>query len=151
MKHHLNYVRYVLRHKYYVFIGCMKLNISFWQALIHDWTKFQPIEWRGYVQRMRDNKNSTWQSVDDTPEYKAAWEHHWHNNPHHWEYWVTDGVAAAMPEKYVREMVADWHGAGSAQGKPDIAGFYAATKHRRTLHPATTKRIEELLPLLKED
>ena len=145
---HLRYLKYVLRHKYFVFIGGVKLNVSLWQLLIHDWTKFLPIEWRGYVERMELSKNSTWQSADDTDLYRIAWRHHWSSNPHHWQHWVFDGVAREMPEKYVREMVADWYGAGHAQGKPNIKQWWETTQDRRILHPATHQRVVELMSLL---
>lgn len=208
MKKHFRYLRYVLRHKWFVFLGCRILGVPLWQALIHDWTKFLPIEWFAYVDRLDRSRNSSWHSVEDTPEYTRAWKHHWSRNPHHWEYWihtidldcpdtnlwiddyvtgVGDGAPFAgyvvrvrkargsppshyrirtendefwagdfellkrvspMPERYVREMVADWYGAGMAQGKPDIRGWYEANKHRRTLHPATQSRVQELLELL---
>jgi hypothetical protein len=205
---HLRYLRYVLRHKWFVFIGCLHLRVSLWQAIIHDWTKFTPIEWRGYVERMALAKNSTWHGVDDTPAYAAAWEHHWSHNPHHWEYWLrpinldcpdtylsigdyvtgaydnlplagyvvdrrisrgtphsnykirtaTDCFWAAnfeittlvlpMPERYVREMVADWYGAGMAQGKPDIRHWHETTLWRKKLHPDTLALVEDLIGFL---
>lgn len=46
-------------------------------------------------------------------DFNIAWLHHIHNNPHHWNHWIiqndTDGVEVIrMPEKYAKEMVADW-------------------------------------------
>lgn len=207
---HLRYLRYVLRHKWFVFLACRRLGVPLWQAIIHDWTKFTPIEWFAYVDRMAAGRNSSWHSVADTPAYARAWEHHWSHNPHHWEYWLkpinlddldrslsigdyvagvydnlplrgyvvdrrastdtphsnykiktaTDCFWAAnyeitkvvlpMPERYVREMVADWYGAGMAQGKPDIAGWHAANGWRKTLHPDTLARVEDLLVELED-
>jgi hypothetical protein len=54
-------------------------------------------------------------------------------------------VALEMPERYVREMVADWAGAGRALGKPDTRGWYEANKQNIILHPATRARVETLL------
>lgn len=148
MKHHLGYLKYVLTHKYWVFIGCRILGVSLWQALIHDWSKFLPLEWNAYVARFADGRGSTWESKEDTDEYRRAWRHHWSANPHHWEFWLDkDGVPAEMEERYVREMVADWFGAGSALGKPDIRGWYAKgrAEGRYTLHPNTRALVERLL------
>ncbi|HCF70962.1 MAG TPA: hypothetical protein DER33_05135 [Syntrophomonas sp.] len=50
-----------------------------------------------------------------------------------------------MPEKYVKEMVADWRGAGLAQGQADTLAWYHANKHKIILHPATRSQVEQLL------
>jgi len=65
----------------------------------------------------------------DTAAFRLAWRHHWTRNPHHWQYWLPPVVSEvtplrAMSESYTREMVADWYGAGMAQGKPDVRGWY---------------------------
>lgn len=150
---HFNYLRYVLTHKWHVFYACMKLGVPFWQALIHDWTKFTPIEWFAYVDRMAAGRHSTWQSVADTPEYNRAWAHHWQSNPHHWDYWTNKhpilsnmvGPALPMPKRYWLEMAADWYGAGMAQGKPEIAKWYYTNRDKRVLHLDTRINVEALL------
>jgi hypothetical protein len=40
-----------------------------------------------------------------------------------------------MPERYVREMVADWIGAGMAQGDPNIRGWFEKNKRNMLLYP----------------
>jgi hypothetical protein len=50
-----------------------------------------------------------------------------------------------MAETDVREMVADWMGAGRALGKPDTRAWYEANKDKMILHPATRRRVEMLL------
>jgi hypothetical protein len=82
--------------------------------------------------------------------FDNAWLHHIHCNPHHWQYWLllqSDGTLkpTVMPETYVREMVADWYGAGMAQGKPDIRGWYEANKARITVAPETRELTERVL------
>lgn len=55
-------------------------------------------------------------------------------------------VPLAMPERYVREMVADWMGAGRAiTGKWEVREWYAKTREHIILHPATRARVEELI------
>lgn len=49
--------------------------------------------------------------------YKAAWLHHIHANPHHWQHWLLhqdDGktIVLVPPGRVVNEMIADWMGAG---------------------------------------
>ena len=38
-----------MRHKWYVFLACMRFKVNLWQAISHDWTKFTPSEWFPYV------------------------------------------------------------------------------------------------------
>jgi hypothetical protein len=159
MTAHLWYLTYVLRHKWFVFRAGLALGVPLWQLLIHDWTKFTPAEWGPYVRRFGVGNNSKWESDADPQEWKDAWAHHWQHNPHHWEYWRetiddtrfgTLSISLPMPERYAREMVADWYGAGMAQGKPDIAGWYRANRAKRTLHPDTEAFVEQLLKELTQ-
>ena len=50
-----------------------------------------------------------------------------------------------MPDKYRREMLADWMGAGRALGKPNTLEWYTANQGKITLHPETRQWIEEQL------
>lgn len=50
-----------------------------------------------------------------------------------------------MPDKYIREMVADWRGAGRALGKPDIVAWYVSNRDNIQLHPDTRKLVEYYL------
>lgn len=153
---HLRYLRYVLLHKWYVFRACRWLGVPLWRALIHDWSKLTPAEWGPYVRRFYGGRGGVLDKTADPQEFKDAWRHHWERNPHHWEYWlgvhtrhIPPGQAAyPMPDTYVREMVADWYGAGMAQGKPDIQGWYEANKDRMLLAPETRCQAERLLATL---
>ncbi|MEW6726891.1 MAG: DUF5662 family protein [Bacillota bacterium] len=50
-----------------------------------------------------------------------------------------------MPDRYRKEMLADWHGAGKAQGKPDTKAWYLANKDKMLLHPETRDWVEAQL------
>jgi hypothetical protein len=151
VKPHLRYLWYVLRHKWYVFRGCLVLGVPLWRALIHDASKFSRAEWGPYVRRFFGGRGSVEDKQADPQEFRDAWLHHWTRNPHHWEYWLSpaadDGsrVAQPMPTTYVREMVADWYGAGMAQGKPDIYGWYAAGEQHRQLHEETRALVQKVI------
>src|ERR1051326_2892006 len=102
------YFQYVMKHKYYVYIECRKLGLEFWQSVIHDMSKLRPQEFIPYMNKFVKNIN--------TPEaqraYDLAWLHHIHSNKHHWQFWLLysdlNGITCLrMPEKYVKEMVAD--------------------------------------------
>lgn len=218
MKRHLEYFRYVLRHKWFVFLACLRLGVPLWIAVIHDWSKFTNAEWSGYAHNFfnadgtrRDVRNPDG-SYDPTKvkgDFLKAWHHHESNNKHHWGYWITfstdakrygiqahgDGyplflydfveqvrfeneigddssafvggtnavynalveirdrlnrdskvVALEIPEVYVREMIADWIGAGRAiSGKDDARGWYEKNKDSIILHPNSRSLIEKLL------
>lgn len=117
MKRHLSYLRYVIRHKFFVFIAGLHYKAPFWRLIIHDWSKFLPSEWTPYAKTFYGSDGSS--RYKEHPSFGRAWNHHQKRNKHHWQYWVTlrddGGVRAVkMPEKCVREMVADWAGAGRA-------------------------------------
>jgi hypothetical protein len=50
-----------------------------------------------------------------------------------------------MPERYRREMLADWVGAGAAQGTPDTRAWYLARGHRHPLGRQTRAWLERRL------
>lgn len=152
MKAHICYLSYVLRHKWFVFVAGLRVGAPLWALIIHDWSKFTPAEWGAYVH--------AFYAPDGSNQYKpslafdVAWNHHQKINPHHWQYWLLtmdagDTRPLPMPERYIREMVADWMGAGRALGKPDVIGWYQAGKDQRTLHPETRLQVEEILNTLR--
>jgi len=53
--------------------------------------------------------------------FDKAWEHHYKNNPHHWNHWLDEkGVPQVIPSQYLEQMISDWEGmslkfGGSAQ------------------------------------
>jgi hypothetical protein len=151
LRSHLRYLGYVLRHKWHVAYAGVRLGVPFWQLLIHDWTKFTPAEWGPYVRRFFAGRGSKWEKDADPTEFHTAWRHHWTRNPHHWEYWLSEAVSDAdnrprrMPDVYVREMVADWYGAGMAQGKPDIASWYSDNQKRMRLHDSSRELAQQVI------
>jgi hypothetical protein len=164
MRAHLKYARYVFIHKWYVFWAAIRLGVPFWRALIHDYTKFSRTEWGPYVRRFYapdahkepDGSKGYFHHAGASEEFDAAWTHHWQHNPHHWQFWITRhrtgweledelGIPQDIPETYVREMVADWIGAGKAQGKPDIEAWYLANKDTIQLHDRTRALVTHII------
>ena len=160
MKAHLAYLGYVLRHKWHVFISCLKMRVPFGLAIIHDLSKFSRCEWTPYVRQfynpdgskrgMVRDKSGAYDSAAQPIEFQRAWLSH-QRNRHHWQAWVSLGdvgklTALEIPEKYIREMIADWMGAGLAQGgKATPRKWYEANKAKLVLHPISRSRIEALL------
>lgn len=151
MKKHLRYLSYVLRHKWFVLVAGLRVGAPLWRLLIHDWSKLTPSEWRPYVLSFY----GPWGYAERPPEvveaFDRAWLHHQHANPHHWQHWVLredsgDTKVLRMPEHFVREMVADWMGAGRAiTGRWEVGEWYAANHAKMLLHPATREEVESLL------
>lgn len=162
---HWRYLKYLCRHKWFVFIAGCRLGIPF-LALMHDNSKFLPSEWFAYVAYFYGGERQSWADVPagvkwDFGEaawkcskegvqeaFDLAWLHHEKRNKHHWQRWVLqldDGGSKClpMPDRYRREMLADWIGAGRAiSGRRDPAPWYLANKDKIQLHPATREWIE---------
>ena len=148
MNAHWAYLKYLVRHKWWVFIGCRRMKVPFLRALTHDWSKFLPSEWFPYVASFYGPQPRT-QEVKTA--FDRAWLHHIHFNPHHWQHWILreddgDTKVLQIPETYVREMVADWYGAGKAiSGKNDVLAWYAKNREKIVLHDSTRHLTEYLL------
>jgi hypothetical protein len=167
---HLEYASYVARHKWFVFRAGLKTGAPLWRLLIHDWSKFSPAEWSAYVESFYKpldpsigrGEGAAGVALDKRlkaerkARFNAAWLHHQHRNPHHWQHWLLredDGptLVLEMPESLIREMVADWMGAGRAiTGKWEVASWYAANAHKIVLAPETREAVEKLIAAIQE-
>lgn len=149
MKAHAKYASYVARHKWFVFRAGLKTKAPLWRLLIHDWSKLTPAEWGPYVHTFYTDHGSQ-------EAFDAAWLHHQHRNPHHWQHWLLredDGPTKAlpMPEGLVREMVADWMGAGRAiTGRWEVEKWWSANRDKIVLHHDTLALVESLMPVSGE-
>lgn len=143
MLRHLKYAGYVVRHKWFVFKAGRQLGVPYIALIIHDWSKLTPREWGPYVEYFYGTKNR------DT--FDQAWLHHQHKNPHHWQHWVLtkdDGSLKPlrMPDRYVKEMVADWMGAGKAiTGEWDVTAWYEQNQDSIVLHPESRVHVEQII------
>lgn len=161
---YFRYLKYIIKHKHYVLVECWKLGIPM-RGILHDWHKLLPSEfipyaryfygkWHSWNNLHGDIRNHV--STKDTQEYvdeqfDLAWLKHQHRGKHHWQYWLLkedNGTLKAlpMPDKYRKEMLADWIGAGKAiNGKNDAKDWYYKNRHKMILHPATKYWIEQQL------
>jgi len=171
MKKIIKYLKYVLVHKYYVAIECFKEGLI-WRGLAHDMSKLKPDEFIPYANFFYGNKeddikkgrNKTgYYKPTDTGDraFDFAWLLHQKRNRHHWQWWILpedDGGAKIleMEEKYLKEMICDWVGAGKAQGhfspKEDkyleTRNWYVANNSKMQLHENTRKYIEDKLNII---
>lgn len=125
------------------------------QLKLHDQSKFSDAEFHGYAMHFHGG------GAPDA--FASAWLHHIHHNPHHWQYWlfadgytppesVVENGRVEMPEKYAREMVADWLGASRAYtGSWDMRGWLTVNVPRIQVHSNTAGLLRELLAGLGYD
>lgn len=147
----LRYLQYVLRHKWYVAHAGRLLGVSGWRLFKHDWSKFLPSEWKPYARFFYGTFRAG--AVES---FQAAWLKHVNRQDHHWQYWVMPKVEEGirlkvheMPEECVREMVADWAGAGRGiTGRWELSEWWAKEKDNMLLHPRTRIRVEQLVKQL---
>lgn len=163
MKAHLKYLRYVLKHKWFVLQECLKLGLPLWVGLVHDWQKFTPTEWQPYVLSFYGPWPYKERPAWLVEQFNRAWLHHIHCGPHHWQHWLltmdeakegdSGMVVLKMPDRYTREMLADWRGAGRAiTGQDNTREWYLQRRDRfkRVLHPETRQWIESQLEVSDE-
>lgn len=168
---HLRYLSYVLRHKWFVLVAGLRTGAPLWRLLIHDWSKFTPAEWGPYVRNFYGPPPACrcpwkgegghgsdcpviayeWAAPFRALAFDRAWLHHQHASPHHWQHWILredsgDTRALEMPAPLVREMVADWMGAGRAiTGRWEVAEWYAKNAGKMVLHPLTRALVQRTI------
>jgi len=146
---HLNYFKYLLRHKWFVFVACTKIGASWWLGIIHDLSKFRPSEWFPYAHTFYAKDGS--KQYHETYDFSIAWNHHQKRNKHHYQYWMITWDRGTtepleMPYKYILEMVADWMGAGRAiTGKWEVKEWYEKNKDNIKLEIVTRRFVESIL------
>jgi Family of unknown function (DUF5662) len=151
MKRHLQYLSYIVRHKWFVLQASITIGAPLWQALVHDLSKLWPSEWLAYLAMFYGTLGDEQENMDIDRAFDVAWLKHQHRNPHHWQHWVLrdDGgelKVLLMPRRYILEMIADWAGAGRAiTGKWECAEWYHKSKKLMQFHPETRFNVEYLL------
>lgn len=111
------YLKELLVHKWLILTTGRWAGVPFWRLVIHDWSKFMPVEFLNYARFKYGIK-----SID---EWAKAWLHHLQHSSHHPEHWILPWlgdpgyyeeigqdiarsiVCLPMPELDVREMIAD--------------------------------------------
>ena len=117
-----------------------EVDIDVFDDLIkeHDASKFSEEEFEPYAQKWFNNSGKT-------PEYEAAWRHHWMNNEHHPEFWLGEDI----PLIYILEMICDWGSFSIKSGDfRELSKFYyekAKDDIDKMLSDGTKEIIEEIL------
>jgi hypothetical protein len=167
MRRYWSYLKYVLRHKWFVGVECFKEGL-YWQGLVHDMSKFSHYEFIPYAKHFynkdgskKDVRNETgFHDPNNTGDeiFDFAWLLHQKRNKHHWQFWILpkddgDIRILEMPTNYVIEMVCDWVGTGKAQGFVSPADdryfetrkWYDKNKDKMQLHEKTREQVENII------
>lgn len=106
-------------HRKYVRKMCWKMGL-FWQGLVHDLSKYSLTELR--IAKYYTGKGSPHQVCREAIGYSPSWNHHYHKNKHHFQFWWDEDeegkiIPVKMPYKYVVESFCDMVAAGKAYSK----------------------------------
>lgn len=104
---------------WYVLMACVALIR---RAIMHDLSKYSPIEADGFIKMLPRLKVSTYGSEEYhglLEELKPTLDHHYSNNRHHPEYF--GGTIHAMTPIDVIEMLCDWRAAVRRHANGDMA------------------------------
>ena len=124
------------------------------QSLIlsHDQSKYKQEEYFAYA----NNFFSKSKTKDIKDAFNVAWNHHIHNNPHHWQHWViVEGkdnyTVLDMPYEYIIEMVCDhWSFSFKKGNLNEIFDWYEKNKKSIIFSDNTRKTYAEILNKIKE-
>ncbi len=146
-------------HKRQVFRNCKMAGIPY-RGLIHDMSKYSPVEFFSGVKYYTDGKKSPNEGERKKYGYSRAWLHHKGRNKHHFEYWndynpIERRVRPVkMPFKYVVEMFCDrvaaskiYQGVNYTDSHP--YEYFARGKEGRFIHDKTSQTVEAFLIMLK--
>lgn len=143
-------------HKHYVRKYCWKAGL-YWQGIIHDLSKFSPIEFWESIKYYQGNRSPI-DACKEANGFSKAWLHHKGRNLHHYEYWQDNfdkgGEPLIIPYKYSVEMLCDYLGAGHAYwGKKftyesELKWWEDKKSKPIAMHPINKRFISDVLFLL---
>ena len=161
---YIKYLVYVLKHKWFVFIGCVKTSVVLnmpeliWLGFIHDWSKFRWSEFRPYANHFYGPDAEAYKNREKEDEaFAKAWLYHQNRNRHHWQFFLSVDrkkkiTVAEMPIKYTEEMLADWIGAAKAKGQGEVYTVTWYERYRTTmvLETRTRRWVENAVSRMEE-
>ena len=125
-----------------------------WQiGMAHDQSKSDQEEYDAYDKYFYGGNRS----YAVVREFRLAWLHHIHNNPHHWQHWVLinddpgEGmVILDMPYNYILEMICDWWAFSWNKGNlNEIFNWYNEHKAYMKLSTKTRDTVEDILQQIR--
>ncbi len=149
----------ILHHKNLVRRYCFRAGM-YRQGIMHDWSKYSPVEFIAGVKYYQDGKRSPNFGEKEQRGYSSAWLHHKGRNKHHFEYWIDfsmdpkEGLQGMpMPTRYVLEMFFDRIAASKNYNRKNYndafpLAYYNKNKDHYLLHPDARRLLEKLLNML---
>lgn len=129
-----------------IFDGCGEIDE---QIFRHDVSKNSNEEYTPYDLYFYGN-NKSYAVVQN---FRKAWLHHIHVNPHHWQHWILvnddpgEGeILLEMPLPYIIEMICDWWAFSWQKGNlSEIFSWYDEHQQYIKLAPKTREIVEDIL------
>lgn len=154
IKKFFKHLHVVNRHRFKVFYLCCKVGIPL-QGLLHDLSKYQPVEFIESARYFTDGKYSPISNCKKDKGYSNGWIHHKNHNKHHYEYWYDYNApieTPVMPFKYFLELVCDNLAAGMIyQGKNWHKGYQLEYWKKARDHARMNDKMKDLLDRVFED
>lgn len=111
----IGHLKTITIHKYYVFLAMKDCGRPI-RGLLHDMSKYSPIEFFESVKYYQQGKRSPIEAAKEDKGYSNAWFHHRGRNKHHSQYWVDISFGEIKPCKIPYEIliehICDTIGAG---------------------------------------
>ena len=155
MKQYFKYFWYVAKHRWFVMLECFKVGLI-WRGLVHDLDKLSFRKFFSYanffygtIKPVRDSGGYFKPTNTGNLEFEYAWLFHKNKNRHHIQFWLLpddDGnnICLPIPDKYIKEIICDWIGAGIAQGYGNnTVEWYAKNKGKMSIERNTRCKIEK--------
>ena len=120
------------------------------QNLIHhDKSKFEDCEFWPYAARFFPVEGTDPSSQTIKDEFKLAWLHHVHNNPHHPGYWVLyendEAEILDMPDIYIIEMLCDWMAMSKYYNSSTLDYWNSDSAQKLPMSPYTKSKVNEFM------
>ena len=113
----------------------------------HDASKFGMEEFEPY--RKHYYPVSSEEKNNSINEFNRAWEHHYTNNLHHWNWWYENNMMNSMPLQYVIEMICDWEAMGYVFGNTSLE-WYEKNKNKIKLGSKQRALAEDLMHAIND-
>lgn len=119
----------------------------------HDESKYQDDEFTAYCNYFYSVPDQGYHKSEK--DFDAAWLLHQHRNPHHHQYWILvrdtgEIVPQDMPDKYICEMLCDWHSFSRKDPESTAYAWYQKNKSKMKFSDKTRKTVEKLVEYLQD-
>lgn len=160
LKNIIKHFHLVNKHRFYVFIFCLKAGIPF-RGLVHDLSKYSYDEF-WFSAKNYDGRRSPIQIMRKKTGYSTVWLHHRGRNKHHFDYWEDcngkERIGAFVPYKYIVESICDKLSAGMVykgkdwnQAEPLIYWNKIDRNNIVTKHPGSVEFVDIVLKKICDD